>query len=197
MNIVVHTITGVEASIHICNYLLGSKHETLQEELERIDVVNKLQYAQALLYRLNHTCKKNNACMEDPCHPVVVAASGLIDSVQTIRNDLNKLQQECANHKRAWFKGWYTPNYNTTLERLRTHVTIHDLRANRLIHVLPLLQQDYDNDNDNKEYDKNMDTLTSTNSTDVVAQENGEHEKYDKAIQRTYSRALRRSNTWS
>ena len=192
MNILVHTITGLEATIHVCNYLLGNAHETLQEDLERIDVINKLQYAQALLHRLNNRCKNHYTCMTDPSHPVVVAASGLIDSVHTIRKDLNTLHQECNNHQRSWLKHFYTPSYNTTLERLNTHVTIHDLRVNRLIHVLPLLQQD---DSINLDDQINTLKLTANEVHGSVDQKNNQNDKT--VCHEINPPALHRSHTWS
>lgn len=140
MNFLIHSITGIETAVHVCNYLMDNAHDTVQEQLEKTDVTNKLQYTQSVLYRLQHHAQLKQ--LSDPCHPIVVALTGVVDIVGVLRTDLNNIQTISQKHKQQWFHTWYSPNDKHALELLETHVNIHDRRIHRLLNILPFLEKD-------------------------------------------------------
>jgi len=140
MNFFIHNITGIETAVHVCNYLIDNAHHTVQEQLEKTDVTNKLQYTQSVLYRLQHHIHSQQ--LSDPCHPVVIAITGVVDIVKLLRIDLVNIRTIGEKHKQQWFNTWYSPNDKHALELLETHVTIHDLRIHRLLDILPFLEKD-------------------------------------------------------
>lgn len=140
MNFLIHSITGIEATIHVCNYLMDHAYDAVQEKLEKTDVNSKLQYTQSVLYRLQHHIHSQH--LSDPCHPVIVALTGVVDIVGVLRTDLSNIQTMIQKHKQQWFNTWYSPNDKHALELLETHVNIHDRRIHRLLDILPFLEKD-------------------------------------------------------
>lgn len=138
MNFLLHSITGMETAINVCHYLMDNAHQTVQQYLEDTDVINKLQYTQSVLYRLQHYA--HSKYLSDPCHPVVVAITGVIDIVQLLRRDITHIRTINEKHTQQWFHTWYSPDDKIALKQLETHVKIHDLRVRRLYETLPFLE---------------------------------------------------------
>lgn len=138
MNILVHTISGIETTIHVCNYLTQSAHTTIQDYIQKSDIMDKLQNTQSILYYIKHY---NHEIMEDPCHPIVVATHSVIDIVQSVRNDLSNMKTITHDHKNKWFNYLYSPDYTQLCKTLETHTLIHDLRVKRLMNIMPLYGQ--------------------------------------------------------
>jgi len=136
-NIVLHSIGGIESALHICRYLTNSAHLTVQQELERTDIINKLQYTHAILFQLQHD--NQGLLQSQPHHPLVVCTTGVLDTLSMLRKDLRAIQFAHNQYKQQWFHQWYSPNCTKVLEQLNQHVTIHDLRLRRLLDVLPLV----------------------------------------------------------
>lgn len=134
MNILIHTISGIETTIQICNYLSHSAHTTIQSFIKNSDVMDKLQNTQSILYQIRH---HDGAILEDPCHPVVVATHSMIDIVKLIRADLSEINTITTEHQQKWIRYFYSPDYVALCKRLETHICIHDLRVRRLMHVIP------------------------------------------------------------
>lgn len=137
-NILLHSVGGIESALHICRYLTNSAHLTVQQELERTDIVNKLQYTHSILFQLQR--EKRTLLQTQPHHPLVVCTTGVLDTLSLLRKDLKAIHRAHNQHAQQWFHQWYSPKCTHVLEQLHQHVIIHDLRIKRLLDALPFAQ---------------------------------------------------------
>lgn len=154
LNILLHSIGGIESAVHICQYLTTSAHLTVQQHLENADVMSQLQYTKAILHQIKNKYQK--LIHTEPGHPVVVCITGVMDSLHSICHDLKDIQNIHNEHKQKWFHQWFSPSCTQPIEQLDRHLVIHNLRMRRLMNVLPII-----------------DTLVS-NDVDEVGEEGGE-----------------------
>jgi len=137
LNVIIHSIGGIESAVHICRYLSHSAHLTVQEQLEKIDVLDKLQYTQSVLRQIRSNFQQHQ--QTQPNHPIVVATTAVLDSLNYIRRDLRDIHKLHNAHHERWFHQWYNPNCTHPLEQLKQHVCVLDLRMRRLLDILPLM----------------------------------------------------------
>lgn len=155
MSIVLHTITAIDTSLQICGYLLNrgifsssassrtststsspSPSDAASTRITETDITNKLEYTQSILYKVYET--EMHIKNIEPCHPIVIATSGVIESLQNIKDILVKIESTKRAYDNSWaYKWFFYPNYNGLVNSLSTHVRIHDMRLERLLKVLP------------------------------------------------------------
>jgi len=162
MNLFVHTISGIETTIQICNYLSQSAHNTVQEYIQENDVMDKLQNTHSILYYIHH---QNDNILEDPCHPIIVATHSVIDIVQKIRSDLSNIKTITKEHQTKWFRYLYSPDYVNICKQLETHIRIHDLRIDRLMHIMPILDESFTTHHHSTSEHPTIHNNTSTSSS--------------------------------
>ena len=146
LNIILHSIGGVESAVHICQYLTSSAHLSVQQQLENADVMSQLQYTQAILHQIKN--KYQSLIHTEPGHPLVVCITSVMDSLHSIGHDLKAIQNIHNEHKQHWFHQWYSPNCTQSIEQLNRHLVIHNLRMRRLMNVLPIIDTLVSNDVD-------------------------------------------------
>lgn len=137
LNVLIHSIGSIESTVHICRFLSYSAHFTVQEQLEKTDVLNKLQHAQSLLHQIRSNIQQHE--QNQPINPIVAATTGVLDSLNCIRRDLRDIHSLHNAHQERWFNQWYTPEYKHPLEQLKRNVLVFDLRIERLLNILPLM----------------------------------------------------------
>lgn len=137
LNALIHSIGSIDSAVHICRFLSYSAHLTVQEQLEKTNVVNKLQLAQSMLHQIRSNERQHE--QTPSMNPIGVATTGVIDSLNYIRRDIRDIHSLHNAHQKRWFNKWYTPDYTHPLAQLKQHVLILDLRIERLMHILPLI----------------------------------------------------------
>lgn len=158
MNILLHTVTGIETTIQLCHYLTDTGHQSVQSFLYEQDVLDKLQNTQSLLH---HVQSRDSEVFKDPFHPVVVATYSVMNILNTIRDDLASVKKMTADHQQRWFHQWYSPNHEEICKSMKSHILIHDLRVRRLMNVVTMLDREISNGSKTNTH-KNSDTNQKT-----------------------------------
>lgn len=149
MNLLLHSLPTLETAINLSSHVLTTSHPSIQDELEDLDVHNKLHLTHALLHDLRRRVDAEatlihlgrRAChglCDGPLPPIHTAISSVLQMAAHIRQDLHAIRAINAQHASSWFRSIYTPDCTREVAALRRHVRLHDERVTRLMEIVPV-----------------------------------------------------------
>ncbi len=117
-------------SIHdIFSYLNSSKHHSIKESLEDLDIKEKIIIVETLLSEL-----KSKQIKKSVKHSV----NSVGHSIEEINHNLKKLKDEIEYHNTKYFSNWRTFNYDDIIENLKKKNNLLNCRLDLLIKLLSI-----------------------------------------------------------
>ncbi len=118
--------------------IVNEKDDHVKEIIDSLDLISKVEIVESIVRDLQEDMKINHL---SPNHTIELALSQLMNIIDNIHNDLNKIREGIIYHKSLWFNSFRTPAYLGIIEKIKNDKKILDSRLENLAIVTNIFRQ--------------------------------------------------------
>ena len=120
--------------------IVNEKNNDVKEIIDSLDLIPKVEIVESVLRDLNEDMKIYS---RTPNHTIQIALNHLMQIVDNIHTDLNKIKEGVDYHKTLWFNSFRTPMYLELIEKIKKDKNILDSRLENLAVVTNIFRKMY------------------------------------------------------
>ena len=118
--------------------IVNEKDNHVKSIIDSLDLISKVEIVESIVRDLQEDMKIHYLT---PNHTIELALSQLMNIIDNIHGDLNKVREGVIYHRTLWFNSFRTPAYLEIVEKIKNDKKILDSRLENLAIVTNIFRQ--------------------------------------------------------